>query len=288
MKKYLLLFVIFFYLPFRISFAQEPLSYFPHDVGNRWDYDYWNGYFFEFYSTILTRDSVGNDNTKYLFYDNDNEPKFKVDTSSNVYWLPYTLGNDYLIYKLSADSGEAWFNPTFPEWGWVARIDTGYVFSNLTTIKVFQYGPVHPDSTPTPYVLKERWLASDYGLIYEWEEPWLYYSLKGCVIDGDTFGIITSVEFLEYKIPEEFSLKQNYPNPFNPATIIRYSIPEYGFIKLQIFDLLGRNVTTLVNEYNPAGIHKVKFDGSNLVSGIYIYSLNYRNKIISKKMLLLK
>ena len=288
MKKYLLLFVIFFYLPFRISFAQEPLSYFPHGVGNRWDYDYWNGYFFEFYSTMLTRDSVGIDNTKYLFYDNDNEPKFKVDTSYNVYWLPYTLGNDYLIYKLSADSGEAWFNPTFPEWGWVARIDTGYVFSNLTTIKIFQYGPVHPDSTPTPYVLKERWLASDYGLIYEWEEPWLYYSLKGCVIDGDTFGIITSVEFLDYKIPVEFSLKQNYPNPFNPITTIEFVLPVEAEIKLRIYDILGRQVSVIYEGIKEAGTHKYQWHATVLSSGTYFCMLNVNGSIETIKMLLTK
>ena len=288
MKKILLIFIIFFYLPFSISFAQEPLSYFPNSIGDRWDYDYWNGYFFEFYSTLLTRDSVGNDNTKYLFYDNENEPEYKVDTSYNVFWLPYTLGNDYLIYKLSADSGEAWFNPTFPEWGWVARIDTGYVFSNLTPIKVFQYGPVHPDSTPTPYVLKERWLASDYGLIYEWEEPWLYYSLKGCVIDGDTFGIITSVEFLEYKIPEEFSLKQNYPNPFNPNTIIDFSIPAYGFVKVVVYDALGRKVKELLNQELSAGNYSVDFNASDLSSGVYYYRLSTKEFIQMKKSVLLK
>jgi carboxypeptidase T len=86
----------------------------------------------------------------------------------------------------------------------------------------------------------------------------------------------------------EFSLGQNYPNPFNPATAIKYSIPEDGFVKLSVYNLLGEEVTTLVNNLQQAGRYEVEFDASNLSSGIYIYKISAGNYSESKKMVLLR
>ncbi|NWG27512.1 MAG: T9SS type A sorting domain-containing protein [Ignavibacteriaceae bacterium] len=285
MKRILLQCLIFFYLPFYISFSQEPLSYFPHSIGNRWDYDYWNGNT-NFYTTTITRDSLSQDSSKFLFYDNESLPRYKIDTSLNVYLDPYVVGSEYLIYKLEADSGDVWFNN--PEWAWVAGIDTGYVFSNLTTIKVYQYGPAHPDSTPFPYILRERWLASGFGLIYEWEEPGYFYSLKGCIVEGDTFGIITNVELKRDKIPRDFTIKQNYPNPFNPSTTIEFILPEEAEISLRIYDILGRQVSIIYEGVKEAGIHRYHWNASGLASGIYFCRLNAFEGLKTIKMLLTK
>lgn len=89
-------------------------------------------------------------------------------------------------------------------------------------------------------------------------------------------------------IPTEFRLEQNYPNPFNPSTTIEYSIPQAGLVTIKIFDILGREVTTLVNEEKQRGNHEVKFNGSNLSSGIYFYRLQAGSFVETKKMLLLK
>jgi len=114
-------------------------------------------------------------------------------------------------------------------------------------------------------------------------------SYGGGLVTYNENGIVGNIDD-KYKenIYKEFSLADNYPNPFNPTTMISYSLPKYGFTKLQVYNLLGRKVATLINKYESAGIHKVKFDGTHLASGIYFYTLNFRNKIISKKMLLLK
>ncbi len=85
-----------------------------------------------------------------------------------------------------------------------------------------------------------------------------------------------------------FSLEQNYPNPFNPITIIRYSIPQTGFVNLKVFDLLGSEVSTLVDEEKSAGNYKVKFDGSNLASGIYFYRIEAGKYTSVKKLVLIK
>ena len=85
-----------------------------------------------------------------------------------------------------------------------------------------------------------------------------------------------------------YSLEQNYPNPFNPKTQINYSILKDGFVTLKIYDILGNDLVTLVNERKTAGYYSVEFDASNLPSGIYFYKLTSGNYINTKKLLLLK
>lgn len=80
----------------------------------------------------------------------------------------------------------------------------------------------------------------------------------------------------------------NYPNPFNPETTISYTIPEDGKVQLKVFDILGREVTTLIDGFISAGKYTVKWDGSYAVSGVYLYRITYKNQILSKKMLLIK
>ncbi len=89
-------------------------------------------------------------------------------------------------------------------------------------------------------------------------------------------------------IPREFSLTQNYPNPFNPTTTINYSLPTNQNVKLEVYDILGKRVTTLINEMKSAGYHSVNFNASNLSSGIYIYRIQAGNFINTKKMLIMR
>jgi Secretion system C-terminal sorting domain/FG-GAP-like repeat len=88
--------------------------------------------------------------------------------------------------------------------------------------------------------------------------------------------------------PETFQLFQNYPNPFNPTTTISYQIPKDGRVTIKIFDIIGREVTTLVDEFKPSGRYTVRFDASHLSSGIYFYSLRSGSYSVVKKMSLIK
>ena len=88
--------------------------------------------------------------------------------------------------------------------------------------------------------------------------------------------------------PENFVLEQNYPNPFNPSTTIRYSIKENTLVTLKVYDILGNEVVTLVNEVKPAGKYEISFDASSISSGIYFYKLNAGGFTNTKKMILLK
>jgi hypothetical protein len=105
-----------------------------------------------------------------------------------------------------------------------------------------------------------------------------------------------SVKEVNWKLPNKYELYQNYPNPFNPTTTIEYYLPEQSFLTLKVFDALGREVKTLVNEEQKSGSHKVTFDvsssssndGRRMASGIYIYQLKAGDYIETKKMLLLR
>lgn len=85
-----------------------------------------------------------------------------------------------------------------------------------------------------------------------------------------------------------YVLGQNYPNPFNPSTTLNYQIPENSFVTLKVFDMLGREIATLVNQQKPAGKYNVEFNAGNIPSGIYIYTLSTENFKETKKMVLLK
>ena len=92
----------------------------------------------------------------------------------------------------------------------------------------------------------------------------------------------------ENGIPTVYALDQNYPNPFNPTTKINFSLPESGMVTLKVYDILGKEVMTLVNQVMPASYHSVEFDASQLSTGIYMYRIQSNDFVSVKKMMLIK
>lgn len=92
----------------------------------------------------------------------------------------------------------------------------------------------------------------------------------------------------EVEIPQQVQLGRNYPNPFNPSTRIKYSIPKSAEVQLQVYNMLGRKVATLVDGTKPAGSYQVNFNAKNLASGVYIYRLKTGKQIMTRKMTLIK
>jgi flagellar hook assembly protein FlgD len=90
------------------------------------------------------------------------------------------------------------------------------------------------------------------------------------------------------KIPLAFSLSQNYPNPFNPTTTITYSLPKAAHVNLKIYNLLGREVATLIDQQMPAGMHQVTWKAQNVPSGVYFYRISVDNDSRTNKMILLR
>lgn len=112
------------------------------------------------------------------------------------------------------------------------------------------------------------------------------YRIKQVDFDG-SYSYSKEVE-VSASAPVKFELNQNYPNPFNPVTIISYSIPVSSPVKLEVYSITGQRVKILVDETQSAGLHNMKFDGSSLASGVYIYRLTAGKFVVSKKMQLIK
>jgi len=116
-----------------------------------------------------------------------------------------------------------------------------------------------------------------------WIDPGLFNTI---VIKGSEN---TAVEKQENKgTAAIFTLAQNYPNPFNPVTTIEYSTPKDARVKLTVYNVLGKEVATLVDQKQSAGYYNIGFNGANLTSGVYIYKLVIDNQVQMKKMTLLK
>lgn len=110
------------------------------------------------------------------------------------------------------------------------------------------------------------------------------YSNTKIFLDSITVGISNQI----FDLPENFYLSQNFPNPFNPVTTIKFSIPQPGFVKLNVCDILGRKVFSLFSGNLKSGIHEIKFNGSHFSSGVYFYRLTWNNHTKVKKFVLLK
>jgi hypothetical protein len=111
---------------------------------------------------------------------------------------------------------------------------------------------------------------------------------EGGVILTTTDGGAVFVNQIGTEIPDKYSLGQNYPNPFNPATKIKFNIKETGFVTLKVYDILGKEISSLVNQKMQPGEYETSFDGSSLKSGVYFYKLQTGSFTETKKMLLVK
>lgn len=114
-------------------------------------------------------------------------------------------------------------------------------------------------------------------------------SFKGPVPDIGAFesNVISSIISQQYQL-NNYKLYQNYPNPFNPSTVIKYNLPERSIVEINVYDILGRRVSNIVDEVKNAGYYNVNFDAGNLASGIYIYSIKAGDFAQAKKMILIK
>ena len=114
----------------------------------------------------------------------------------------------------------------------------------------------------------------------------IQYRLKQ--IDSDGKYEYSKVVDVNIEVPTEFELAQNFPNPFNPTTTIQYNIPNAGHVTLKIFDVLGKETSTLINADQSAGSYEVTFNAANLPSGVYIYKIEAGSFVSVKKLLLMK
>ncbi len=137
-------------------------------------------------------------------------------------------------------------------------------------------------------LLSASFLISSFGIDQNNNLYVCQYATSG---GGKIYRIISvpvGIEPVSSEIPSTFSLSQNYPNPFNPATKIQFALPTNSFAKIVIYDALGKEIETIVNEQLNAGTYEADFDGSKLSSGVYYYKLTAGDYVESKKMLMIK
>ncbi len=152
-------------------------------------------------------------------------------------------------------------------------------------------GGAHLSYNKTSYTEK-------FGLIYQisggmgpFGGSYTSFELKGCFISGIVYGDTTlpiGLVKISEEIPSDFNILQNYPNPFNPVTNIKFDIPKSSNVKISIFDILGKEISVLVNEELNPGTFEINWDASNFPSGVYFYMIETGDYSESKKMILIK
>ncbi|MFA5833628.1 MAG: glucoamylase family protein [Bacteroidota bacterium] len=164
-----------------------------------------------------------------------------------------------------------------------AKIWTGYGFTDAFNETVNWWGKDVLGIDQGPIIIMTE--------NYRTGKVWTTFMKEKIISDGlqkAGFTTVTDVALVENNIPEQYSLTQNYPNPFNPTTTISYQLSAIGNVSLKVYDVLGREIATLVNEQKPAGMYSVSFDAGQLSSGIYFYKLTAGYFSQTQKMILSK
>jgi hypothetical protein len=253
---------------------------------------------------VLCSDGYGGAFIAYRNYGNtDRIMAVRINGSGKAYWDSTTIAvvcdttmtrNFYAGSMALAEPGRAvlsWYDYRFA----VTVVDSTRIYAqtidasgnllwqpNGVPVSTARHGKVTPMMVPTNYR----------SVIIAWKDN---RSTSSPYIDAfdvyaqrlNAFGGLTGVQATD-ATPEQYSLEQNYPNPFNPSTVITYQLPGTAPVRLRVFDLLGREVALLVNEQQSPGSHSVRFDGTELASGFYLYRLEAGTFVQSKKMIHLK
>ena len=196
--------------------------------------------------------------------------------------------------SISADMAYAPY-PAAPPYNQDSLIILVSTNSGSTWISIARLGPLQLQTAPPQGTLlfpnADQWVKRSYPLPFGTNKiDFLGKSAFGNDLFLDSICIVCGegINLTGGNVPQTYSLEQNYPNPFNPTTNIRFGLPKSGLVKMVIYDVLGRVVTTLVNEYKEAGEYTVDFDASAIASGVYFYKIESGSFTDVKKMLLVK
>lgn len=261
--------------------------------------EFLNGYVYAFFNGSAARYDPST-NSWVNLTSTSNSASFSSSTVYNneIYIAGWTSS---LFFKYNPTSN-SWIQladlPEFLSGGSLRAIDNNIYlvggssgFSNGTSIKVYKY-----DIVTNQWSLYGHTISSKRAYMED-----ILYQNKFYILGGmnENFQTVSTVEFVMNQttdvqdnniLPSEFYLEQNYPNPFNPSTKIKYVIPNgvRNLVTLKVYDVLGKEVSTLVNEEKPAGVYEVEFNAEKLSSGIYFYKLNAGSFSETKKMILIK
>jgi hypothetical protein len=283
--------------PSRFSLVEvdSPLSLFPLNVGDVWQYhEFYRNLcepepFSQYYFVRVTGDSLMPDGRHYKRLEGTASLlggwSLRMDSSTACLYryTEYPVPSQALVDSFLAMPGDTWRDKM------CESVDTATVFGVHTVTKSLRR-LVTPEWPLFTY-------ASGIGLIREIEYGgegsgcpigWLVTrDLVYARVDGKEYGEVVGISAASAELPETFSLFQNYPNPFNPSTTIEYTLPHAGYATLRVYNVLGEEVATLVDGEQAAGTYKATWDASGTPSGVYFLRLRNADDAQTKKAVLL-
>lgn len=289
--------VLFFLISFGFAYSQDITS-FPLDIGNKWYYQAGSTEANYFYGvTKEITDTLSNGfkkiQAKYFYQDSTSiktefwayiDGKFYIDNFYPVYYKDDLTEDSCITYS---NSEQCWLLIPYQIFN---IFDVAQMYSDRSS---FHSGIFKLQVTIFPGIgIVKKW---NYSITFNnFNETTDSIYLVGIYRNGEFLGdtVITYINDDENTVPDKFILSQNYPNPFNPSTKISWQSPVSGWQTLKVYDVLGNEVATLVNEYRSAGNYEIEFNSAASIkhpaSGIYFYRLQAGDYLETKKMILLK
>ena len=270
MKKKYLIFALFTIL-FVHSTQTLAQNWFPMEVGNRWDfikttYTHGGNWSTDTVSIeIVSETNFGQDKNYFVFspFSIFSHKYIRLERDS-LYSYNIEDSTECLLLAFNQDIGSFYSGSCH----WDSIFYSGRTNWNYFGLSDSQQAHI---ASWYSYEISKKFgfVSSDYGgAIFE-----VWYNVSGCIISGVSYGkLLVSVEKFEETV-NRYTLFQNYPNPFNPGTNIKFVIPKSSFVNLKVYNVLGKEVATLVNEEKPAASYEVEFEASSLPSGVYFYRL---------------
>jgi len=276
---------------------KEALKYYPLHIGDYWQFtlskDHIAGSSYEqigISSIEIVGDTVLDNGIRYFKREVENMGNYilsqlvvefiRIDSTSGLVYGNHGIDDEFIIDSLLSVENDT------VDYFIINDVESKIVLGVETETKFYS------KSWMSSYDFDNWEISKGFGLTlsYYGDATQLYKYQRELVyarINGNEYGELVNVNN-KSELPKEYKLFQNYPNPFNPKTIILFKIPMKQYIKLKIYDSLGKELATIVEGVKNYGLHTIEFDGTKLSSGVYHYELDYGNSKIVKKMLLLK
>lgn len=260
-------------------------GYFPLQTGNLWQYQSTDLQYPDRYETLILGDTVLPNGRTYAQFNHTNfGSRFLRQDGSKVFGYSQIDSTEFVLFDFAANPGD-----TITRFqGQQYRIVLQGIYPSNYQGRTTWLFLLLAGSGPGSYDFADWWITDSLGLTYLIGEPGMSYYVTGMRIDGTIYGTILSVQSPSTSISATTTLRQNYPNPFNPSTTITYELEKSSFVRVSVYDLLGREVSVLVNEMKNAGVHELKFTGSGLSGGVYLYRVTAGSYVQTRKMVLLK
>ena len=278
MKTYLTLLLIC------ISTQSFGQGVYPLQVGNLWQYQSQDPDF-GLWETRITGDSIlPNGKTYAKCTGSPFGTNLMRQDSSKVFAIDYIDSSEFVLFDFAASPKDTISH----HMKGLRTIVLAERYADITTNIMYWLFLDLQGPGPGSYDFFDWTIQDSVGLVYQIMEPGISYNMSGAIINGKTIGAIMNVQSRDAQIPTAPILYQNYPNPFNPETNFRFVLPSADHVTLKIYDLLGREQATLIEDRLSSGEHSVSWNANSHPSGMYFYQLKTSTFTQTKKLLLLK